>query len=84
MRGANLALIICLLLILLDARIGRANHALGLAPYLLQVPDGLAERVDDARPRVGAWIALCLLLHRTRVWCADLAKINSDWDWLRM
>ena len=72
MGSANLALG---LLLLHDAGVGGTDPALRL-PHLLQVPDGLAERLEDARPRVRAWLALRLLLHCTRVRCTYL--VNSD------
>ena len=75
MGSTNLALG---LLLLHDAGVGGTDPALRL-PHLLQVPDGLAERLDDARPRVGTWLALHLLLHCTRVRCTYLVNSNPNY-----
>ena len=77
---ANLALI--RLFLLHDARVGGADRAVGLS-HLLEVPDGLAEGLDDARPRIWDLFRLHFLLHCTWVGCAYLVRINSDWDWLK-
>ena len=75
MGSANLAL---WLFLLHDTGVGGTDRALGL-PHLLQVPDGLAERLDDARPRVRAWLTFHLLLHCTWVRCTYL--VNSDHEY---
>ena len=72
MGGANLAL---WLVLFHDTGVGGTDRALGFS-HLLQVSDGLAERLDDARPRIWTWLALYLLLHCTRVRCTYL--VNSD------
>ena len=74
--SANLAL---WLFLLHDARVGGTDRALGL-PHLLQVPDGLAERLDDAGPWVRAWLALHLLLHCTWVGRTHLVIADDDDD----